>query len=222
MHLFSRWPPGVVGAIPLVLPILALGSAFGLLAEPVMGRVAPIVMSCIVFAGGAQFAALSVLATGGSALAAVLTGTCVNLRFLLTGFAIAPALKGGRIRRAIEGQAVVDASFVLAARGDGTFDRPVLLWSTAVQAVCWIFGTVVGVLVADVVPDPERYGLDVILPAFFLALLIGQLRELRSRAAVVAAAAAVVTVVLTPVLPPGLPILAAAGTALIGLVWTPQ
>jgi 4-azaleucine resistance transporter AzlC len=222
MHLTSRWPPGVVGALPLVLPILALGSAFGLLAEPVMGRVAPIVMSCIVFAGGAQFAALSVLATGGSALAAALAGTFVNLRFLPTGFAIAPALKGGRLRRALEGQAVVDASFVLAARGDGTFDRPVLLWSTAVQAVCWIAGTVVGVLVADVVPDPERYGLDVILPAFFLALLIGQLKELRSRAAVVAAAAAVVTVVLTPVLPPGLPILAAAGTALIGLVWAPQ
>jgi 4-azaleucine resistance transporter AzlC len=222
VHLVSRLPPGVAGALPLVLPILALGSAFGLLAEPVMGRVAPIVMSCIVFAGGAQFAALSVLATGGSALAAALAGIFVNLRFLPTGFAIAPALKGGRLRRALEGQAVVDASFVLAARGDGTFDRPVLLWSTAVQAVCWIFGTVAGVLVADVVPDPERYGLDAILPAFFLALLIGQLKELRSRAAVVAATAAIVTVVLIPVLPPGLPILAAAGTALIGLVWTPQ
>jgi predicted branched-subunit amino acid permease len=112
---------------------------------------------------------------------------------------------------------VVDASFVLAARGDGTFDRSVLLWSTAVQAVCWITGTVTGVFAADAVPDPERYGLDVILPAFFLTLLVSELRSNRRRATVVAAVAALITVGLTPVLPPGLPVVAAAGAALIGL-----
>jgi predicted branched-subunit amino acid permease len=212
-----RWPPGVTRSLPLVLPTFALGAVFGLLAEPLMGLVAPIVMSCIVFAGGAQFAALSVLGAGGGAAAAVLAGTCVNLRFLPTGFAIAPALKGRRLRRATEGQTVVDASFVLAARGDGTFDRSVLLWSTAVQAVCWITGTVTGVFAADAVPDPERYGLDVILPAFFLTLLGSELRLHGRRAAVVAAVAAVITVGLTPVLPPGLPVVAAAGAALTGL-----
>jgi predicted branched-subunit amino acid permease len=217
MRLTGSWPAGVIRSLPLVLPTFALGGVFGLLAEPVMGRVAPIVMSCIVFAGGAQFAALSVLGAGGSAAAAVLAGTCVNLRFLPTGFAIAPALKGGRLRRAAEGQTVVDASFVLAARGDGTFERSVLLWSTAVQAVCWIAGTVSGVVAADAVPDPERYGLDVILPAFFLTLLVSELRLHGRRAAVVASIAALITVGLTPVLPPGLPVVAAASAALLGL-----
>ncbi len=210
-------PSGVTRSLPLVVPTFALGAVFGLLAEPLMGRVAPIVMSCIVFAGGAQFAALSVLGAGGTAAAAVLAGTCVNLRFLPTGFAIAPALNGGRLRRAAEGQTVVDASFVLAARGDGTFDRSVLLWSTAVQAVCWITGTVGGVVAADAIPNPERYGLDVILPAFFLALLVSELRMHGRRAAVVAGVAALITVGLTPVLPPGLPVVAAASAALIGL-----
>ena len=174
-----RLPPGIARSLPLVPPVLALGATFGLLAEPVMGRVAPIVMSCIVFAGGAQFAALGVLAAGGGAVAAALAGTCVNLRFLPTGFAVAPALKGGRFRRAVEGQTVVDASFVLAARGDGTFDRPMLLASTAVQAFAWITGTVLGVLAAHAVPDPERFGLDAILPAFFLALLVGSAARAR-------------------------------------------
>jgi predicted branched-subunit amino acid permease len=41
--------------------------AFGVLAEPVIGPVAPILMSTFVFAGAAQFAALSVLAVGGGA-----------------------------------------------------------------------------------------------------------------------------------------------------------
>lgn len=217
MRFVRRLPPGVVQSLPLLPPILALGATFGLLAEPVMGRVAPIVMSCVVFAGGAQFAALGVLAAGGGAVSAALAGTCVNLRFLPTGFAIAPALKGGRFRRAVEGQTVVDASFVLAARGDGTFDRPMLLASSAVQAAGWISGTVLGVLAANAVPDPERFGLDAILPAFFLALLVGQLREHGRRAALVAALAGLITLVLTPVLPPGLPVVAAGAAALIGL-----
>jgi predicted branched-subunit amino acid permease len=217
MRVSHRWPAGVTRTLPLVLPTLALGGVFGLLAKPVMGPVSPIVMSCIVFAGGAQFAALSVLGAGGGAAAAVLAGTCVNLRFLPTGFAVAPALKGGRLRRATEGQTVVDASFVLAARGDGTFDRGVLLWSTAVQAACWISGTIAGVVAADVIPDPGRYGLDVILPAFFLTLLVSELRQHGRRAAVVASVAALLTGGLTPVLPPGLPVVAAAGAPLLGL-----
>ncbi len=218
---FARLPTGVTQTLPLVVPTLAVGGVFGLLATPVMGPVAPIVMSCIVFAGGSQFAALSVLSSGGGATAAVLAGACVNLRFLPTGFAIAPALKGGRLRRAIEGQTVVDASFVLAARGDGTFDRATLLWSTLVQAVCWISGTVLGVAAADAIPDPERYGLDVLLPVFFLTLLASELRQQGRRAAVVAGVAALLTVGLTPLLPPGLPVVAAAAAALLGL-WRPR
>ena len=48
-------------------PRLVIGISFGVLAEPVMGPVAPIVMSAIVFAGSAQFGALAVLAAGGGA-----------------------------------------------------------------------------------------------------------------------------------------------------------
>jgi predicted branched-subunit amino acid permease len=215
----GSWPAGVTQTLPLVVPTFAVGGVFGLLAEPVMGAVAPIVMSCIVFAGGSQFAALSVLSAGGGAATAVLAGACVNLRFLPTGFAIAPALKGGRLRRAAEGQTVVDASFVIAARGDGTFDRATLLWSTAVQAVCWISGTVIGVVAADAIPDPERYGLDVLLPVFFLTLLASELRQQGHRAAVVAGLAALLTAGLTLVLPAGLPVVAAAAAALLGLWW---
>lgn len=196
---------------------MAVGVVFGLLAEPVMGTVAPIVMSAIVFAGGAQFAALSVLAAGGAAPAAVLAGALANLRFLPTGFAIAPALHGGRVQRVLEGQTVVDASFALAARGDGTFDRSALLWSTLVQAICWNIGTVVGVLASDVAPDPERFGLDVMLPAFFLTLVAAELRQQGRRAVPVVVVAAMLAAVLTPVLPAGLPVAVAASAALLGL-----
>jgi predicted branched-subunit amino acid permease len=65
---------GVRAALPIVLPSVALGMSFGILARPVMGSIAPIAMSILVFSGGAQFAALSVLQGGGSAVAAITAG----------------------------------------------------------------------------------------------------------------------------------------------------
>lgn len=216
----ERLPEGVRVTLPVIVPTFVLGGVFGLLAAPVMGGVAAVMMSFLVFAGGAQFAALGVLAVGGTAVAAALAGTLTNLRFLPIGFAIAPALKGGRLRRTAEGQAVTDASFVLASRGDGRYDRSLLLWSTLTQGTSWHSGTLLGVLAADVVPDPEAWGLDVILPAFFLSLLATELRRLHRIAVVVALLAALIAFLAVPLLPTGLPIAVAAFACLLAL-WPP-
>jgi predicted branched-subunit amino acid permease len=132
---------GIRAGLPFALATFTLGISFGVLAEPVMGAVAPIVMSIVVFAGAAQFAALSALAAGAGAPAAIVSGLLLNARFLPMGFAVGPSLRGLPLRRAAQGQAVVDASFALASRGDGSFDRGLLLWSTAPQALAWISGT---------------------------------------------------------------------------------
>ena len=206
---------GVRAALPFVLPTLLLGVSFGVLAKPVMGTVAPIAMSVLVFSGGAQFAALSVLASGGALAAAVAAGLLMNARWLPMGFAIAPSLPGGAPARALQGQAIVDASFAIAGRGDGTFDRTVLIGATIPQASAWIAGTVLGVLGGGALGDPARLGLDAVFPAFYLSLLA---EEARGRRAVAAAAGgAAITVALMPVAPAGLPVIAASLAALIGL-----
>ena len=93
------------------------------------------------------------------------------------GIALAPSLPGGPAKRAAQGQAVVDASWVLAARDDGTFDRWVLFGSTVPQYVTWSLGTVVGVAAGGALPDAHDLGLDALYPAFFLALLLTEMRK---------------------------------------------
>jgi 4-azaleucine resistance transporter AzlC len=206
---------GVRAGLPFVLPTLALGISFGVLAQPVMGSVAPIVMSVCVFAGGAQFAALSVLEAGGAAGAATSAGLLMNARFLPMGFAIGPSLRGRPLARAAQGQAIVDASFAIASRGDGTFDRGLLLGASIPQAVGWMGGTVIGTLGGAVLSDPARLGLDAIFPAFYLILL---LEEVAGRRALMAAAiGAAITLVLMPIAPAGLPVIAASLAAFVGL-----
>jgi 4-azaleucine resistance transporter AzlC len=201
--------------LPFLLPTLALGVSFGVLAQPVMGSVAPIAMSVFVFAGAAQFASLSVLAAGGAAGAAIAAGLLMNARFLPMGFAIAPSLPGRAAARAAQGQAIVDASWAISSRGDGTFDRGILFGATLVQGVGWVVGTVAGVLGGSALSDPEQFGLDAIFPAFYLALLFEEARH--RQAIAVALLGAAITLALMPVAPPGVPVIAASLAALLGL-----
>ena len=206
---------GVRAALPIVLPTVALGISFGILARPVMGSIAPIAMSILVFSGGAQFAALSVLQGGGAPFAAITAGMLMNARWIPMSFAMTPSLHGGRLRRAAEAQAIVDASFVISDRGDGSFDRGLLLGATLPQAVSWVSGTIIGVVAAGRIGDPNAFGLDAIFPAFYLALLV---RESGGRRAYEAMAlAAVITIVLTTFAPPGVPVILASSAALLGL-----
>src|SRR3954467_11750270 len=101
---------GVRLGLPYAAAGFVLSLSFGVLARQAGFTAAQaIVMSLIVFAGSAQFAALTVVAGGGSALAAIAAGSMMNARFLPMGIALAPSLPGGPVERAAQGQAVVDA-----------------------------------------------------------------------------------------------------------------
>lgn len=208
---------GFRAGLVFAVPGFVLAVSFGVLARTLdWGFVAPIVASIVVFSGSAQFAIANVLGAGGSVAAAVVAAILVNARFAPMGVALASSLKGGPLRRALEAQANVDASWAIANRGGGRFDREVLLGATAPQAIAWIGGTAVGVLVGDSIGDPDALGLDVIFPAFFLGLLIEELRQGREYVASAAIAAAV-ALVLVPFTPAGIPIIAACVGALLGL-----
>jgi 4-azaleucine resistance transporter AzlC len=206
---------GVRLGLPYAAAGFVLSLSFGVLARQAGFSFAQAVaMSLIVFAGSAQFAAVSIVAGGGGVLAAIAAAGMMNSRFLPMGIALAPSLPGGPASRAAQGQAVVDASWAMAAGGDGTFDRWQLFGSTAPQYVTWALGTVTGALIGSGI-GIERFGLDAIYPTFFLALLLAELRDRRARG--VAAAGALIALALVPFAPAGVPILAASAAALIGL-----
>jgi len=210
--------PGMRAGVGFGAAAFVVGVSFGVVAQPTMGSIAPIVMSVFVFAGSAQFGATAVLASGGDAVTAIATGAMLNARFLSMGVAAAPALRGGPLRRALEGQAVVDASWALAARGEGGFNREALLGATLPQYPAWVLGTAIGVVLGGAIGDPADFGLDAVFPAFFLALLAAELG--RPRVVPVVVLAGAIALALTPVLPAGLPVLLASSAALIGL-WRP-
>ncbi|MFE0173228.1 AzlC family ABC transporter permease [Streptomyces sp. NPDC059002] len=190
-----------------------LAISFGALTQAQgWGPIAPVICSLVVFSGSAQFAMVATLGAGGDALAAVIAAALVNIRYIPMGIAIAGDLRGGRLRRALEGQAVIDGSWAAAHLGGGRFDRPLLFGATVIQWPSWVVGTAIGVAVA---PDPEllhTLGLDVLTPALFAVLLLDELKRGRE-GWLSAGIGAGVAGALIAVVPAGPALVAGAGAA---------
>jgi 4-azaleucine resistance transporter AzlC len=206
---------GARDVAPIALAAAVIGMSFGILARDAgMGVVAPIVMSLTTFAGSAQMAAVTVMDDGGAVAAAVAAAILLNLRYVAIGVSVAPSLRGRRVRRLAESQLATDESWAIS-QDRGRVDRERLIGAGLVLLVAWTTGTVAGVFGGSVLGDPATYGFDAMFPALFLALLVGQLGDGRARAA--ALAGALIALALTPVAPPGVPIVAAAAAALVAL-----
>jgi 4-azaleucine resistance transporter AzlC len=205
----------LTAATSIAIAVFVFAVSFGVLAIAAhLPWWAPILMSILVFAGSAQFAALGVITAGGGVLAAILAGALLNLRYVATGIASAPSLPGGRLVRAILAQLVVDESYVLAvtAGEGGRPDRRTLLITGLFLYSAWVGGTLLGVWLGPVLGDPKRLGLDAAFPALFTALLWPMLSG--KHAVRCAIAGALVALVLAPFTPPGIPL---AGAAVMGL-----
>jgi predicted branched-subunit amino acid permease len=214
----EQFRSGVRIGIPYAAASALLAISFGVVAEPVMGTVAPIVMSAVLFAGSAQFAATAVLAGGGGAAAAIVAGILLNLRYAPMGIALAPSLRTSPLRRAAIGLTMIDFSWAAASRGGGRFEPAFMVGATVPSYPCWVGGTAVGVFAGDLIGDPAALGLDAIFPAFFLCLLVeGELRP--GLPAVVAGLGSLIALALIPFTPAGVPVIATSAAALLGLRW---
>ncbi len=176
----------------------------------------PVLFSALAFSGSAQFTLLTAL-SGGTVAAAIASAALINGRYLVMSVALNESLRGSRLSRALQAQALVDASFVFAHRNDGRYDVSRLIGASLPQWVLWVLGTAVGVLVA---PSPDlmhRLGLDVVFPAFFLVLALEEVKRSR-RALAASLLGAAVAAGLLLVTDPGYALLGATAAALIGLL----
>jgi 4-azaleucine resistance transporter AzlC len=204
---------------PIGAAAAVFGASFAVLSHTAgFDGLAAIAMSATTFAGSAQFAAASVLETGGGVAAAVAAAVLLNARYAPVSVTVADQFRGSVLRRLLEAQLIVDESWALSRRSDGKYDRRLLIGGGLVLYVCWVGGTALGALVGDRLGEPERYGLDAAFPALFLALLVPQVTSRRALAA--ALAGGVIALVLIPFVPAGVPIVAATAACFIGWVRT--
>jgi predicted branched-subunit amino acid permease len=172
-------------------------------------------LSLLMFTGGSQFALVGVLGAGGGVVAAILTAWLLGARNSVYALSLAPVLRPHGAVRLAAAQLTIDESTAMALAHPA--EPPAArhaFWSTGIAVfVLWNIGTLTGALGASWLGDPAMLGLDAAIPAAFIALLWPRLVDRTMWA--VALSGAAVALVLTPVLQPGLPVLAAGLVALV-------
>lgn len=172
------------------------------------------VLSAVMFTGGSQFAFVGVISGGGSAIGAALAALLLGVRNTLYGLTLSRVLPRGGWRGLLRAQLTIDESAALAASGTTAEAKRTGFWAAGVWVyVFWNLFSLLGAMAGRYIADPGAWGLDAAAAAAFLALLWPRLR--RGDAVAIAVAAAFVALLTTPVLPSGLPVLAAALVAVV-------
>jgi 4-azaleucine resistance transporter AzlC len=212
----TTYAEGARRAWPLAVAVGGFGLTYGVLARQAgFSSLEVVLFSILTFAGSAQFAAVSIISDGGTALAAITAALLLNARYLPIGLSIAPYLPGRAAARAAQGQVAVDESWAVSHQGEGRYDPRLLVGAGLCIYAAWVACSIAGVAAGSVLGDPETLGLDAAFPALFLALLAGQVRERRLLIAALAGAA--IALAMVPLVPPGVPIVAASVVCLAGL-----
>ena len=202
-------------SIGLGVAVGAYGIGFGALAVAngltVLQAVA---MSLLVFTGASQFAFIGVVGAGGSPISGVATALALGARNTFYGLRMAPTLRARGGCRLLAAQITIDESTAMAISQPSEGLARIGFWTTGTAVfIFWNIATLVGAVAAAQISDPRTIGLDAAVGAAFLALLWPQLTSKTNR--VVAAVSAALALLLTPVLPPGIPVLLMAGVGII-------
>ena len=197
-------------SLSISIAVGSYGAAFGVASVAAgLSILQTCALSLLLFSGASQFAVAGVLGAGGSALSAIAASALLALRNGFYGARMAPLLQVRGLKRLLASQITIDEStaIALAHESNGAADARKGFWLTGLGIYFfWNLATLLGALGANALGDPAQWGLDATIPAAFLGLLWPRLTSQLAR--VVAISAVALALILTPLLTPGLPIIA--------------
>ena len=171
--------PGIVAIGPMLPGTLAFGMAFGALCAQKRITLPEVqVMMAFVYGGLSQFVAVQSwpeqLTPSSIATLALLTAT-VNIRFSLMSATLRPWFGTLPPWQAYPPMLLVTDGGWLAAmryRDHGGANAWFYTAGALVLYVVWLFAAIPGYLLAEQLADPKRYGVDLVMPAFYAAMLV--------------------------------------------------
>ena len=171
--------PGIYAISPMLPGTIAFGLAFGALCAQENFTLAEVqVMMAFVYGGLSQFVAVQswpdTLTVSSIATLALLT-TTVNIRFSLMSASLRPWFGTLPAWQSYPSMLLVTDGGWLAAtryRNHGGADASFFVGGGILLYVVWFLSSVPGYLIAGQLSDPKKYGVDLIMPAFYAAMLV--------------------------------------------------
>ena len=178
------------------------------------------VLSLAMFSGGSQFALVGVIAASGPAgmIPAIISAWLLGIRNGFYALRLNGVLGVPRALKAISAQLTIDESTAMGlAQDEEAFEgraSRLAFWATGLSVyLLWNLATFIGAVSVSAIGDPKSFGLDAAIAAGLFALVWPQIKSRTDLS--VAFGGALIALALTPVVPPGVPVLAAAIVAII-------
>lgn len=162
--------PAMIAAIPIGLLFGGLAAGKGLSPLEVA------LMSALVFAGGAQFAAIEMWTHPAPILALAFSTLLINARHVLMGASLAPKTsRFSRAQRLLGFAVLADENWAFSERRAA--QRPLTFayfgGMGAAFWVNWVVWSTAGAILGSFLGDPERLGADFAFTALFIGLIAG-------------------------------------------------
>lgn len=175
-------------------------------------------LSALMFTGASQFTFVTTIASGGTTLASIAAAMLMGTRNAAYSARMSSLLQLKGPRKFVGAQLTIDESTALAlAQDEKAFDGKASqygFWAGGISVyILWNIATLIGAFSVSAIGDPKALGLDAAIGAGLYALVWPQIKDRLTFS--VGLGGAIATLSLTPSLPAGIPILAAAMVAMI-------
>jgi len=172
---------GAKDALPIVFGYLPIGLAYGILATHAgLNSSVTVAMSFFVFAGSSQLITVNMLSDGATILPIIMMTFLVNLRHLLMSASLSLHFKKADQRLLpVISFLITDESFAVSSLKlpDQKNKQIYFLTLGIIAYLAWFFSSWLGAILAGFLPEDSYPGLDFVLPAMFIALLVLQIKD---------------------------------------------
>jgi predicted branched-subunit amino acid permease len=202
---------GYLALLPLWTGAIPAGIAFGVAARSAGLSVGETqLMSLVVFSAAGQIGAVSLLGAGAPVPLLIGTVMALNAQLVLLGLAIGRQLRLSWPERLAAAWLLTDGAYGVSL-GVGPLRLAVLLGAGASMYSGWNIGTALGAGLGAILPGPDAFGIDLVAPLAFLAVLVPLVRG--RPALLVAVVAGITALILARIAPGGAAVL---GAGLVG------
>ena len=171
---------GFRDGIPIALGYLAVGFTIGIAAKNVsINAVQGLLMSTGMVASAGEYAAVLLIGSAAGVLEMITTTLIINLRYFLMSCSLTQKLdpKEPLWKRFLLAQCVTDELFGISSAVPGSL-QPVYTWCAGIVSIFgWSLGTVLGIVVGNILPERASNAMNVALYGMFLAIVIPSARK---------------------------------------------